>query len=119
MGAKPGLRLEVVQRLGTLERINQWLESRDDEWEQIDNVLAIIAAYEDRTLRWNPRLVTYWSMDVQLCEPRPYDINEYLYLNGQYKGHTGFWVEGVCFNQTSAVLHSTDPCFLGSEGNAP
>ncbi|KAJ5770486.1 uncharacterized protein N7511_002537, partial [Penicillium nucicola] len=87
---EPGLSWEVVQRLASLERIHTWLY----EWEQIKNVTAIMAAYRAQELRWNPRLVTYWSQGVQLCKPRPYGTNKYLYINGKFQGHTGFWVEG-------------------------
>jgi hypothetical protein len=98
MDVYPKLSWPVVQRLEVLAKTLEWLVKEDekDEYQQVDNVKAIIKAYKDKTLDWNPELVTYWSKGAQLCEPRPFKMDEFMHINVKYEGHTGFWVEGVC-----------------------
>jgi hypothetical protein len=98
MDVYPKLSWPVVQRLEVLAKILEWLGKEDekDEYQQVENVKAIIKAYKDKTLDWNPDLVTYWSKGAQLCQPRPFKMDEFMHINVQHEGHTGFWVEGVC-----------------------
>jgi hypothetical protein len=56
-----GLTWEVVQRLDSLEGIEQWLVDRKDDLKLLETVAAIKKAYRSGTLAWNDVLVTYWS----------------------------------------------------------
>ncbi|KAJ5766053.1 uncharacterized protein N7511_003669 [Penicillium nucicola] len=96
MKAYPGLSWPVVQRLETLVNSLDWLakEDKKDQHQQVENVKALIKAYKNQTLKWNPGLVTYWSKGVRLCEPRPFDMKEFMHVSIKHEGHTGFWVEG-------------------------
>ncbi|KAJ5640183.1 uncharacterized protein N7484_008045, partial [Penicillium longicatenatum] len=39
-------------------------------------------------------LVTYWSHGDQLCQPRPFNWEEFDAINDAHEGYVGFWVEG-------------------------
>ncbi|KAJ6161608.1 hypothetical protein N7485_009838 [Penicillium canescens] len=116
MDVYPKLSWPVVQRLEVLAKILEWLGKEDetDEYQQVDNVKAIIRAYKDKTLDWNPDLVTYWSKGAQLCQPRPFKMDEFMHINVKHKGHTGFWVEGFNHVPEPEMLHvSATPGRLG------
>lgn len=89
-----GLSWDVVQRLDTLEGILGHLRESGDEFDQSANVEALIKAYRSGQLEWTG-LVTYWSKGVQLCQPRPFDWDEFEAINRKHKGSSAFWVEGV------------------------
>lgn len=93
---KEGLSWSVVQRVAELRKIESHLKKRgNDKKTQLPNVQAVLAAYRQQSLEWTGH-VTYWSKGKQLCQPRPFDWNEFDAINAAYKGHEGFWVEGVC-----------------------
>jgi hypothetical protein len=71
------------------------LERGTDENKQIPNIKAILKAYRTLQLDWNSGLVTYWSNGVQICQPRPFDWDEFEAINLVYNGKEGFWTEGV------------------------
>lgn len=91
----PGVSLPVAQRLEILESQEKYLIGRNDDLELLSNVRNIMSAYKSGELDWNPGLVTYWSHGKQLCEPKPFDLQEFSELNRKHAGHSGFWVEGV------------------------
>jgi hypothetical protein len=86
---------DVIQRLDMLKTIQKHFEDKEDKYDQLPNVKAIIHAYRSKKLDWIPGLVTYWSHGTQLCEPRPHDWVECNALNDKYDGTKSFWVEGV------------------------
>lgn len=95
MAKEPGLSWTVVQRLDELQTILDWLQEEGAEYKLEGNVTAIMAAYRSKQLDLIPGLVTYWSYGEQLCQPRPFKSDEFLRINREHDGHTGFWVEGV------------------------
>jgi hypothetical protein len=112
MKAYPDLSWPVVQRVETLEKILKWLPKEDpeDEWQQLENLKALMKAYKDKSLDWTPGLVTYWSKGFKLCEPRPWEDEEFMHINVKHKGHTGFWVEGVWRSCSACHKHANKEC---------
>ncbi|KAJ5573546.1 uncharacterized protein N7459_007973 [Penicillium hispanicum] len=99
-----GLRWAVIQRLYSLKQVQVSLEARGDPNEQLPNVKAIIDAYRTRRLDWHG-LVTYWSKGKRLCEPRPFDSDEFDAINVKYDGRKSFWVEGLVGPGPMLQLH--------------
>lgn len=95
MARFPGLSLKIVERLDVLQEMRGSMVAEGDEDDNVCNVDAIIAAYKAGALGWNKGLVTYWSKGVQLCQPRPFDWEEFLVVNHKNDGSSSFWVEGV------------------------
>lgn len=94
-----GLDWDVITRLKSLRRIENYLHEEGDTFEELPNVRAISAAYRSRLLRWYPDdRVTYWSKGRPLGPPVPFNWNEYMKLSTENEGHKGFWVEGVSAN---------------------
>ena len=89
-----GLGWPVYQRLTDLGRMQKSLEEGGDKFEQIANVKTIIKAYKSKKLGW-AGLITYWSKGKKLCEPRPFDWDEFEAINSRHDGSKGFWTEGV------------------------
>ncbi|KAJ6083744.1 hypothetical protein N7467_007879 [Penicillium canescens] len=90
--------MAVIKRLATLMEIQEDLETKDDKTktktDQLPNVKALVKAYRSHELEWHEGLITYWSHGKKLCEPRPFDWDEFEAVNNKYEGHKGFWVEG-------------------------
>lgn len=89
------LSLEVLQRLDALKSIEKDLDRDGDKLEQLPNVKAVLQAYRTGSLKWHPGLVTYWSEGTQLCQPRPFDWDEFETINAAVKGNRSFWTERV------------------------
>lgn len=96
-----GLSWNVALRLNTLEGIREHLREGGDQYDQLANVEALIEAYRSGRLDWTG-LVTYWSKGVQLCQPRPFDWDEFEAINKKHNGSSAFWVEGVCLPPISS-----------------
>ncbi|KAJ5287739.1 hypothetical protein N7478_003425 [Penicillium angulare] len=92
MARFPGVSPHVAERLEILEAQGKYLIERDDDLELVSNVRNIISAYKSCQLDWYPGLVTYWSHGKRLCEPRPFDFQEFAEVNRKHKGWSGFWV---------------------------
>ncbi|OQD94474.1 hypothetical protein PENVUL_c140G05631 [Penicillium vulpinum] len=86
--------LEALRRLEILRNMEVELQS-SDRFNQLHNVRALLQAYRGGMLHWNEGLVTYWFVGVQLCEPRPFNWDEFEVLNAHHSGKTGFWMEGL------------------------
>ncbi|CAI7590126.1 unnamed protein product [Penicillium viridicatum] len=86
--------LDVLRRLEVLRDIEVQLQSSDN-FNQLPNVIALLQAYRGGLLHWNIGLVTYWFEGVQLCEPRPFNWDEFEVLNAHHSGKRGFWMEGL------------------------
>lgn len=86
---------EVYERIHTLRAIQKQIRNVDKS-EQLPNVLAILKAYIEGRLRWTSGLVTYWSKGVKLCEPRPFNWDEFEVINAAHGRDKSFWTEGVC-----------------------
>ncbi|KAJ6031250.1 hypothetical protein N7540_001982 [Penicillium herquei] len=96
----PGKSLNVAYRLETLKECLDFIKKNSDvdtKYKQRKNVEALIKAYKSGKIDWNPQLVTYWSHGKQICQPRPFDWDEFLFANEKHEGWEGFWVEG--YNQ--------------------
>ncbi|KAJ5725735.1 uncharacterized protein N7483_007092 [Penicillium malachiteum] len=96
----PGKSLNVAYRLDMLHGCLDFIKKDSDmenRYKQRKNVKALMKAYNSGKLEWNPRLVTYWSHGKQLCQPRPFDWDEFFFINEKHKGWESFWVEG--YNQ--------------------
>lgn len=92
-----GLSRQTYERLDTLKFIQKAIfRPRNDPLSEKKNVIAIIHAYRTGKLEWISGLVTYWSDGKKLCEPRPFDWDEFDAINKAHSGHKSFWVEGVC-----------------------
>lgn len=97
MSVYPMREWEVVRRLQVLEGIRKYLTGTGDT-ANLENVNAVIKAYKCGHLDWIPHLVTYWAKGKQLCQPRPFNWNEYELIHDNNDGYTAFWVESVCLN---------------------
>lgn len=96
----PDLSEEVYHRIKTLRTIQRQIQNADKS-EQLPNIKAILQAYRDEELQWNPGLITYWSRGVKLCEPRPFRWDEFEAINAAHGGHKSFWTEGVSYTTVS------------------
>ncbi|KAJ5974597.1 hypothetical protein N7481_011807, partial [Penicillium waksmanii] len=92
VGEQEGLSWKVIERITVLKDLEDCLQ-KEDQYEQLSNVQAILNAYRSQTLDWTG-LVTYWSKGAQLCEPRPFDWDEFEAINQKHDGYKDFWVEG-------------------------
>jgi hypothetical protein len=90
MAKEPGLSWKAVRHVQNLEGTLEFLEEGDDDG-HILNVKALLEAYRSCTLDWNEGLVTYWSYGEQLCQPQPFDWDEFHEINRRHQGHQGFW----------------------------
>lgn len=89
------LETNSYKRIDTLEMILAARKADGDKYGQIDNIQAILKAYRSKSLSWTEGLVTYWAKGKKLCEPRPFDWDEFEAINSANGGHKSFWVEGV------------------------
>lgn len=86
---------ETIQRLATLTDIAKDLTENGDPYKELENVLAIISAYENNMLRFDGQ-VTYWCQGKQLEDPKAFDWADVRRLNTEEnRGDGGFWIEGV------------------------
>ncbi|KAJ5407686.1 hypothetical protein N7509_001569, partial [Penicillium cosmopolitanum] len=92
VGEREDLSWKVIERVTVLKDLEGCLQ-KEDQYEQLSNVQAILKAYRSRALDWTG-LVTYWSKGVQLCEPRLFDWDEFEAINQKHDGYKDFWVEG-------------------------
>ncbi|KAJ6084577.1 hypothetical protein N7486_011377 [Penicillium sp. IBT 16267x] len=99
----PGLDWLVIQRIKTLQEIDDWLEESEDKYKLRGNVKAVTDTYKSRKLTWTPGLVTYWSKGVQVSEPRPWNIDENAAIAKHFGGDEDFWVE-ECKAESEQVL---------------
>ncbi|KAJ6007868.1 hypothetical protein N7540_011844 [Penicillium herquei] len=85
----------VIQRLEALRTIQDHLEKIGDPVGELPNVIAIIAAYQNRQLEWNG-LTTYWAQGKMIGGPSPFAWSDFRKLNTQEnRGNGAFWVEGI------------------------
>ncbi|KAJ5698578.1 hypothetical protein N7462_000583 [Penicillium macrosclerotiorum] len=90
-----GLKLNTYERLKCLRIMEEECQRKsEDKYCQLSNIQAIMRAYRSHRLEWNG-LITYWSNGIQLCEPRPFDWDEFEAINLKHEGHKGFWTEGI------------------------
>jgi hypothetical protein len=78
-----------------LEYIFQARKTDGDKNNQMANIKSILEAYRTKSLPWVTGLVTYWAKGKQLCQPRPFNWDEFEAINAPNGGDKGFWVEGV------------------------
>ncbi|OQE30801.1 hypothetical protein PENFLA_c002G03843 [Penicillium flavigenum] len=90
-----GLSWDTIERVHTLEAMKTELANTTDKYEQLPNIDALLNAYKAGNLEWHTGLVTYWSRGIQICQPRPFDWDEFEAINTHYKGDKGFWTEGI------------------------
>lgn len=93
-GEPAGLDWNVIQRIDHLKKMKEELEKNGDAKGQVPNLEALLKAYRTRKLQWTG-LITYWSKGKQLCEPRPFNWDEFEAINRKFDGHRAFWCEGV------------------------
>ena len=92
---KSGLSWPALLRIKELQHL-ETVCMRDDRFRNhLLNVRSILAAYRCQTLEWTG-LVTYWVNGTQLCQPRPFNWDEYEAINEAHGRSKNFWVEGVC-----------------------
>lgn len=82
-------------RIKSLKDIYRSIRGTSDTNKQFKNVKALLKAYRQKQLGWSPGLVTYWSNGERLCQPRPFNWDEFETISDKHNGHEGFWVEGV------------------------
>lgn len=102
-GEPGGLTQEVYERIHALSQIEKDL-GKNSKSPQLSNVKAVLKAYRDGSLEWYSDLVTYWSKGTKLCEPRPFDWDEFEALNAIHGQSKSFWTEGVCINRSYICL---------------
>lgn len=102
-GEPSGLDWNVIQRIDCLKKMKEELDKNGDGRGQIANIEALLKAYRSRKLRWTG-LVTYWSKGKQLCEPRPFNWDEFEAINRKFDGHKNFWVEGVSYTLVDGYM---------------
>jgi hypothetical protein len=88
---------DTIERVHMLEAMKTDLANTTDKYEQLSNIDAILKAYKACELVWHTGLVTYWLRGVQICQPRPFDWDEFEAINAHYRGDKGFWTEGVIY----------------------
>lgn len=93
----------VVQRLESLDSLWESIYKAGDRFEQLVNIEAVMDAYRSGELQWNG-LVTYWSFGSQLCQPRPFNWDEFEAINERYEGSMSFWTEGVSVTFVNQIL---------------
>lgn len=104
----PGRSFDVAQRVFYLYEILEHLVKNGDEVEQIPNAKAIISAYKAGDLEWSTDgKVTYWHKGVQICEPKDWDIDDFVEVSKIAEGK-GFWVEGVSYRSKFKTLSPND-----------
>ncbi|KAJ5548316.1 hypothetical protein N7513_005550 [Penicillium frequentans] len=84
--------LALFENLGWLIRDRE-IAQDEPEGLGIRNIRAILKAYREGNLDLNG-LITYWSHGDRLCQPRPFNWEEFDAINDAHEGHVGFWVEG-------------------------
>ncbi|KAJ5580244.1 uncharacterized protein N7459_006229 [Penicillium hispanicum] len=110
-----GLSWESVQRLDHLKLIEEYYEDKDDT-KQLANIRGVMQAYRSKRLAWTQELVTYWASGVQLCQPRPFDWDEFEAIyDDQMEKNASFWTEGIGSPEPSLMLTSItlNPTFNG------
>lgn len=92
-----GKNVDVAWRLSELKAMRFETESGVARplFNQLINIQAIIQAYETKKLTWTPGMVTYWTKGKQICQPRPFDWDEFEAISMAYDGKDQFWVEGI------------------------
>ncbi|KAJ5998579.1 hypothetical protein N7451_006389 [Penicillium sp. IBT 35674x] len=90
-----GLSWNVIKRIQHLRMIGRSLYSQGDPQEKLVTIMALLDAYNTKTLEWTPGLVTYWQKGRQLCQPRPFDWDEYEAVQREIGDIWSFWVEGL------------------------
>ncbi|KAJ6083990.1 hypothetical protein N7486_010790, partial [Penicillium sp. IBT 16267x] len=96
MAREPGLSWVIVQRLIELEDAKEFLGTLINNYGQIPNTTAIMAAYRSGKLNLTEGLITYWSNGEQVSQPRPFNWDELFALCDKYNGYEGgFWVEPI------------------------
>lgn len=75
--------------------IGKSLYSQRDPQQKLVTIMALLDAYNTKKLEWTPGLVTYWQKGRQLCQPRPFDWDEYEAVQRENGDMWSFWVEGV------------------------
>jgi hypothetical protein len=88
---------ETIQRVHELESMKADITRDGDKVEQLPNIDALLKVYKSGELAWytHTGLVTYWSRGAQICQPRPFDWDEFEAINSALTGDKGFWTEGV------------------------
>lgn len=86
---------DTIQRVHQLEAMETELASAGDEYDRLPNIEAILEAYKSGKLDWYTGLVTYWSKGSRICQPRPFDWDEFEAISSHYEDHKGLWTEGV------------------------
>ncbi|KAJ5910623.1 hypothetical protein N7504_005266 [Penicillium tannophilum] len=61
IASEPGLPWVVILRLETLSMMEEMMVRDGDDNDQLVNIRAIMEAYRDRSLVWDPPNVTYWA----------------------------------------------------------
>lgn len=85
----------TIQRLENLKIIKAKLIEQNDPCRELENIEAIIAAYESRELTFGDS-TTYWCRGENLGETKGIDWEMFKRLNTKENRHgCGFWVEGV------------------------
>ncbi|KAJ5641298.1 hypothetical protein N7490_005298 [Penicillium lividum] len=83
----------IIQRLDNLDSIWEGIYNNGDELSQLTNIELVMDAYRSGELEWTG-LVTYWSCGQQLCQPRPFNWDEFEAINNRNNGSRSFWTEG-------------------------
>ncbi|KAJ5721100.1 uncharacterized protein N7483_009034 [Penicillium malachiteum] len=95
MARWPKMSFQVAKRLDFFKGLKEHLHENGDKHKVRSTIEAIMKQYLTKNLDWVPGSVTYWSYGKQLTQPKPFDWDEFLDLNTEYEGWSGFWVEGV------------------------
>lgn len=102
MAQYPGKSWDVVQRLKKLKHIAAYLEDEKDPCKELQNVYAIIAAYETGQLDWKGK-ATYWCQGQMIYGPKLFSWEDFYALNTkEHRAGGGFWVEGIFGHENSA-----------------
>ncbi|KAJ5633553.1 hypothetical protein N7528_001395 [Penicillium herquei] len=110
----------VIERLTALRTIADHLEKIKDPHGELPIVMAIIAAYENRELKWDG-LTTYWAQGKMIAGPSPFAWSDFRKLNTQEnRGNGGFWVEGIAhlnpYQKQHALRYNSTTVAPGSNG---
>ncbi|KAJ5733424.1 hypothetical protein N7493_002210, partial [Penicillium malachiteum] len=95
----PGKDWAVIERIGVLEVIEDYLVGIKDPCGELKNVRAIIAAYQSGELEVNGK-ATYWGQGKMVAGPSVFMMEDFRrYNTAENRGDGGFWVEGMSKSQ--------------------
>ncbi|KAJ5261111.1 hypothetical protein N7478_011706 [Penicillium angulare] len=94
IASEPDLSGDTLVRVDTLKKIEACLLKDSDPDNQLLNVRAIIKAYRQKEITFNPPYVTYWVRGKLYKGPEVFELQNPAQYQRELKQARPFWVEG-------------------------